>query len=343
MGASRRSRGGGGDPRAELAPQLAAYTGLGRTARWVPFLMVAGAAEVRSEVVNTDRFGFRWSVRPDGGIASVESPPEEPCGVLVGSSTAFGVGATRDATSLPSLLAHATGRPWLNLAGRAYGSTQELLAFLLHADRLPEVREIVILSGLNDLWLQFASNRFDEQLGAFFEGDRYAATMARGDRRWRGLLAGLARRRRRPGALLERRLEEREERREHTLALVRRNLAHWLALAAQRSARVVYALQPTLPWVGKPPTPEERELLAGRRARDPRREMIFDRVLATSTHAWYAEGLRQICADLGLPFVDVNAGLGVAGGADPWLFVDRVHMTDAGYAACADCLAVALR
>ena len=293
--------------RRALAPQLRAYARLGDGMRWLPYLMFSQTAGFRSEVVNTDCHGFRWSILPDGSVASVEDPPGESCGVVVGGSTAFGVGATSDAGSVASRLAACTGRPFLNLAARGHCSTQELLAFMLYSDALPRVSHIVVMSGVNDLYMQYAANHFDVQLGAFFYSDLYFDAMAQAGRSVPERLRGALRRRgrRRPRRAFETLLDEREGRRDRVIAVMRRNLSQLAALAASRSARLVYALQPTFPWLRKQPRAEEQALFDAREAQDPRRELMIDRVLSPANGERCAAELRKTCDELGIAFVEL--------------------------------------
>jgi lysophospholipase L1-like esterase len=46
-----------------------------------------------------------------------------------------------------------------------------------------------------------------------------------------------------------------------------------------------------------------------------------------------------MCAEFGLGFVDLNAALQRQVGDEEWIFVDRAHLTDRGYSACAASLA----
>lgn len=325
-----------------LAPQLQAYAKLGRTMRWRPYLMLCQGGNVRSDVVNTDCHGFRWTVLPGGEIACPETPPEGPCGLLVGGSTAFGVGATGDGHTVASALSRSTDRPWLNLGVRAHGSTQELLTFLMHADLLPPVSHIVLLSGVNDLYLQYGANRFDDQLGAFLYSDRYfdAMEMARKDsplgRLGLALRQQFQRDARQPFESL---LGEREERWTRTLALLHRNLSHWQVMAASRSAQVVFALQPTFQWTGKPASPEEQALFDAREVQDPRHELMIEAALSTKNHEAYSGAVARMCDELGFGFVDLNLGLRQEVDEDEWIFIDRAHLNDRGYAACAAHLA----
>lgn len=327
---------------ASLAPQLEAYQKLGRGMRWLPFLMFSQGGGVRSEVVNTDRYGFRWSTTREGGIASVETPAKGPCGLTVGGSTTFGIGASNDAGTVASALAAATGRTWLNLGARGHCSTQELLGFMMHADLLPPVAHVVLLSGVNDIYMQYAANRFDEQLGAFLYSDQFfhaleSARQGSALQRLRGLFS--ADREGEDSRPFDELIAQREGRRDRTLAVLRRNLSHWAALAAVRSARVVFALQPTLPWMGKKPNREEQVLFSTREAQDSRHERLVTHTLSSENHEWFSSAVEPMCAELGVGFLDLNTALRRRVGDDEWIFVDRAHLTDRGYAACAASLA----
>ena len=65
---------------------------------------------------------------------------------------------------------------------------------------------------------------------------------------------------------------------------------------------------------------------------------MIDRVLSPANGERCAAELRKTCDELGIAFVDLNHGLRPLANEDEWLFVDRAHLTDRGYAACADCL-----
>jgi lysophospholipase L1-like esterase len=96
---------------------------------------------------------------------------------------------------------------------------------------------------------------------------------------------------------------------------------------------VCFALQPLATWIDKSLTREEREIFA-----------ILDRmptgdwrVLAeflSAHHQTYVTDVRQICERLGVQFLDLNAATEFA--QEEWLFVDRVHLTDRGYALAAE-------
>ena len=132
---------------------------------------------VRSSTVNTDELGFRitnfngfdYSIGGDELYSNDVS-------FIVGSSTAFGVGATSDRMTLSSLLSQKSGRLFLNLGGRAFGSTQELILFNQVAHKYPRINDVIIFSGLNELYL----SRFRQSggyFGSFYFAEQFKDSM----------------------------------------------------------------------------------------------------------------------------------------------------------------------
>lgn len=142
--------------RIKLTPQMAEYEQKftdGGEVRWLPYLMYFHPTDHRSEVVNTDTSGFRYSELLGIQYSVANSRHAKSVRVLAGSSTVFGIGASSDAWTLPSRLAEndPDSKPWINFGGRSFNSTQELTLFTLYRHLLPKVDEIVLFSGFNNL------------------------------------------------------------------------------------------------------------------------------------------------------------------------------------------------
>jgi hypothetical protein len=117
------------------------YDELGMRQEWVPHLMYFHPRNVALKSVTTDEFGFR---------NTTGAKPGAPTALLVGGSSVFGIGATSDAMTIPSLLNTATKYSWLNFGGRAFNSTQE--AILVHLSNTKKIEgPIVVMSGANNL------------------------------------------------------------------------------------------------------------------------------------------------------------------------------------------------
>ncbi|MGP3999331.1 SGNH/GDSL hydrolase family protein [Streptomyces sp. 8N706] len=328
--------------RAELTPQMIQYSEKfddRGDIRWMPYLMYFHPAGHRSDVVNTDRLGFRISHGADDHASAGGRLPQGPVRLLVGSSTAFGIGATNDAATLPSRLwsRHAPSLPWLNFAGRSHNSTQELLLFLLYRHLLPQVEEIVIFSGFNDLGLARLPASQQGDHGAFFNCGQFFAQMDEDRERQRkekSRFGGLGRRRPEPSAAVSvpedsvpRSLDEQIA---HAVDLTTRHLDSWRPLAEASGARLSYVLQPLATWVREEHAPQEELLFRELDAISNFGEVYGD-IATMESGRRYSDGLRRGCEKLGVPFHDMNPVLADAVGRQDWLFVDRIHFTDPGH------------
>ncbi|MEV7286360.1 SGNH/GDSL hydrolase family protein [Streptomyces sp. NPDC093252] len=326
------------DSPAALAPQLAQYEKFAMSGvHWQPYVMYFNQPDYRSPVLTTDSRGFRLS----HGLRDVphslgDHLPEGPVSLLMGGSSAFGFGAGSDRTTLASLLGRETGTPWLNLAAPAFNSTQEVLLFLLHRHQLPQIRDVVIFSGLNNLVLS-ALPGADRGFGQFFfSGEFYGELSGAAVRR--GAVAGIARPRSGLRRLLSRsgppaQPEPPLDQRVATAAgALRRDLDRLLELLAPTGARVRFALQPTLPWSRKKPSAEESVLLREDGSLWSTMWAGFRTALTEEAHERYAEETARVCRERGVDFLDLSAALASHPDRDGWLFVDPVHLNDRGNA-----------
>lgn len=333
-------------PIVSLTPQMLHYSDRlyedGKL-HWLPYVMFFQPANHRSTVVNTDRLGFRVS-RSDGGEASVGGPQlAGPVNVVVGGSTAFGVGATTDAATIPSRLwsTHAPEHAWVNFGGRGHNSAQELVNFLLHRHLLPDVRNIVLFSGFNNLGLARLPARLRGEHGAFYNCDEFNEIMYelhRPPRAW-GLSRLLQRDRSGPAADYKPPpLPPADEQVGIAADLTLRHLASWRLLADALGASLSFALQPLATWVRDRPAPPER-LLFNELDELFSFSALYGDIIPPEVGRDYAAALRAGCDKMGVRFVELNRLLADAVAPDDWIFVDRAHLTDQGYDVVAALLA----
>jgi lysophospholipase L1-like esterase len=300
--------------------------------RWLPYLMYFHPANHRSDVVNTDRIGFRLSHGHGATASAGGEMPSGPVRLLAGSSTAFGIGATSDASTLPSRLwHHAPSIPWLNFAGRSHNSTQELLLFVLYRHLLPRTEHVVLFSGFNDLGLSRLPASLQGDHGAFFNCRQYFEHMQTMHSRQRRLPRRLSPPSRQKEADPAReRVPDLDEQIAHAVDLTTRHLHSWLLLTEGTGARLTYVLQPLATWIRTQPAPQETRLFAeldelsnfGR---------AYGDISSMESGRRYAEALQQSCEKVGVSFLDMNSLLAAAVEPDEWLFVDRIHFNDHGY------------
>ncbi|MEV0177627.1 hypothetical protein AB0I00_41870 [Streptomyces sp. NPDC050803] len=273
-----------------------------------------------SRVYSIDQEGFRLSTSPQGPVDST-SWLAGGGGLVVGASTAFGVGASSDAATLPSRLAEVTGVPQLNLGVPGGNSMQQLHALMpfLHA-----ASTVVVFSGWTSLLAQLRTKKPNGVFGAtFFErifrvveteplfniaelitGTRTAEQVAPPAPRTEGApveaesLAGME-------AALRHQLRD--------LAL--------LARAVPDSAQLVFCLQPLA-------DPLTRDLVAEEQESFDYQLPVFGPFREFVAKHWesYSRQFAAGCAEIGVRFVDVSADR-----FEGWSFYDATHLTDHGY------------
>jgi len=315
-----------------IVPQMRDYDELGMRQEWVPHLMYFHPRNVALKSVTTDEFGFR---------NTTGAKPGAPTALLVGGSSVFGIGATGDAMTIPSLLNTATKYNWLNFGGRAFNSTQE--AILVHLSNTKKIEgPIVVMSGVNNLTRSLMSGSFSKMFGAFFHQGLFESQMrsaAVGNRALaRQLIAGL---RERFGFGKKQHSQDalnpshsKTASYDAMLTVFERDCEYFQMLAQHNSTSASFVMQPFAPWIQKSLTTQETELF---KLLDQEAEG-FSRVLSelAERKQQYTQDLQAICARTGMKFVDLNTASELQ--KPEWLFVDRVHLTDAGYSVVAKLL-----
>ena len=321
-----------------LTPQLADYTKFDGRGDGVyqPYLMYFHQTDFRSPSINTDRAGFRFSHGPGGVTASAAGPmPAGPVRVLSGSSTVLGIGATSDAATLTSRLwtEHAPSAPWLNFGGRCYNSTQELLLFTLYRHLLPEIDEVVVFSGLNDLTVGRLPEWQQGDHGAFFFCGEYFEMMEELRARHRKAAKGGGRRpaRRQTIATHDDVRRDIPAVIESAAELTLRHLDSWRLLAGPH-ARLTYVLQPMSLWMRDVHSREEKLLFdeIDQISKLGTWEALYGDISTPEVSRAFGEKVEAGCEKRGIRFFDLNPVVADAITSDDWIFVDRAHYTDKG-------------
>jgi hypothetical protein len=305
--------------------------------RYLPYLMYFHRADFVSPSVNTDRSGFRISAGPDGAKASAGGRiPPGPVRILAGGSTALGVGASSDSTTLASLLwsRYATAVPWLNFGSYCFNPTQEALLFTLYRHVLGDVDEIVLVSGINSVILARLPAWQQGDHGAFFFCGEYFEKMAELRESSRGRAKLLGRRGgRKAGSAPP------CDVRPDTAAVIGsaaeltlRQLDIWRRMAGP-DTRISYVLQPMTVWMGRTPAPQEKVLFEenDRHSELGPWEEAYGDIATKEFGQSLATALRVGCEKQGVRFFDLNPVVAAATTEQDWMFVDRVHYNDTGH------------
>lgn len=318
--------------RSELTPQMrdyeAKFTDAGEV-RWLPYLMYFHPAGHRSATVNTDASGFRYSEAHGRRFSVADRPEAGPVRLLAGSSTVFGIGASADAWTLSSRMTEHDPRPqpWLNVGGRSFNSTQELTLFTLYRHLVPEVSEIVLLSGFNNLGLARLPASVRGEHGAFFNCNQFFEAMGSRSQQNQGR-SRLRRSRQQPAAPEP--VPGMAEQIAYAADLTLRHLDGWRALARDLGAKLTFVLQPLSGWVREVGSPQEERLFAELDELGSFSEVYGD-ILRQQVCRDYADAIEAGTRKLDIGFLNLGPRLAEAIADDQWLFVDRIHFTDSGH------------
>lgn len=313
-----------------VAPQMLTYRKEFHTdndVNWLPYLMFFHPKSCCSTVVNTDELGFRFSQLGSRRYSVANGSRLSAGRLIAGNSVAFGIGASSDSATIASrLMAHdKRDEPWLNFAGRAFNSAQELILLMLYRHALPKIEEIVLFSGANNLLLSRLSEHHIQEHGAFYNSGLFFDRL--GGRGGNGRLGFLGRSRKSYPPDNDLSMDQRI-----ALAadLTLRHLVGWKAVANDMGAKLTYILQPMSGWV-RDKGCEVEEALFVELSRLSRFTTISREVLRQEVCSMYASLIEAGTREQGISFVNMSALLRAEVSDEQWLFVDHTHLTDQGY------------
>jgi hypothetical protein len=315
----------------ELAPQMQLYHRINSAHVWQPFIMRAALPNMRRERLHTDAWGLRRSIGRDNSELTVESvAADEPVDLFLGGSFCFGVGASSDAGTLPSVVARAIGRTALNMGGYYQTLPQHFIQFMFFFSRFRRIRNVV-LAGFNEIYNFHACDAVFRPYGTFLFNDAFLkATNAPFTAAKKATIYGPQDRAFVP---LTRRDENAEQERAALNDSIRNVLTTWQRLVESMGARLIVMVQPTPGLQMRDLSPEEVELLAHY---DAAWHIVPDVAAAVADHkTWHRRDMEAMAKEIGFTYVDINDRFGAAL-AGKWLFVDRAHMTDLGYRSVAE-------
>tara|TARA_Y100000590_G_C15740581_1_gene1020145 strand:+ start:2586 stop:3632 length:1047 start_codon:yes stop_codon:yes gene_type:complete len=154
--------------RYHFCPQMKIYDTMGY--KWVQNLMFMNNPNFRSDVCNTDSFGLRFNSKFEFNLNETifDQKTDKEKSVMIGSSTTFGVGSTSDNKTIPSLLSNNSKYFFYNLGGRAFNGLQEIILFQLFAEKLKNLKKIVLYSGMNDIYMSYNESFISQFPGPFY-------------------------------------------------------------------------------------------------------------------------------------------------------------------------------
>ena len=336
------------EPTYKIVPQMKIYDNIGW--KWLPFVMFSQVPNFRSQVLNTDINGFRYnSIKSIVNKSILNKFNEKDNYIILGNSTAFGVGATSDHFTISSNLTDDKSN-FINLACRAHVGFQELISLFSNFQKLENIKKIIIISGVNDFYLSkileinypdnfYFYSVFSENmnkikinlskkvtkyfLNIFFPNILDDENIHKINKN--NILKFLSSSKFRENFNLEKNLE--------TLTIEQkfeRNFKLYSLLKNYFNCEVQFYMQPVLQW-SKDMSEEEKELI---KLTNSENNNINNKVLKyfnNENYKFLSKTLKDISNKHGIKFFDINTYFRKTLKKDDWCFVDSVHCTDLGY------------
>jgi hypothetical protein len=327
-----------------------------------PFVYWVNEPMFSSSFVNTDINGLRNNYLSDGTLIDLKSLKNrfDCCDVIVGGSTVFGVDASSDKQTISYHLSE-DNVPCINLGNRGATSFQELNLFIVNQVFLPKIRNIYILSGVNNCSLASLDGSiiYDEYGGVFGQDYYMSQTYMSNlsvcyddlsynrfrlynaiERRYRDyrlfrtflrfLLSKAFKSEPIKNALADKR-KGFDKKVEQLDANLDNELKVWRALADKHDANIHYFLQPCMFWNNKLLSKLEIECFNEDLKQFPTMEHYANKEF----HLRYSEAIRGITKHNNIPFYDSNEVFDSIE-KDITVFTDVCHLTDIGNKLVAD-------
>lgn len=324
------------DPTLEFA-QMRAYSSM-PTGIFSPYAMVSNPTNFSSAEINTDKFGFRLSQFKGTTISLNNIEDFERVNVLIGGSTVFGVGSSGDETTISSYLGQLTGEPWLNLGVRAAVSFQEYIHFIQHFKKIKKIGKVVFFSGINDIYRNYLDSHdasYDKRFQR--QNDLYSINSAKRIAYAYGLslITG-----RTVDSFLNgyQRLDEDEDGLSEKIgirnlqSIFDRNFHLYSALSSYNSFSMAYFIQPFFPLTGKVGTAKEMAAIDQTEAMQANTNWLETKARIIDQYPESKSLMFDLAKCHDIPIFDTNSAFG----SNESLFVDNVHLTDAGNKIAAD-------
>lgn len=286
---------------------------------WYPNIMFLSQLNYRSKIVNTDINGLRYNNIKKKKNKSIFVNSYKKNSLLIGSSVVFGIGASSDKNTISSYLSN-KNEIFLNFGCRAYNQFQEIIFFLTKFNRIKNINKIVILSGINDIFLfnnQYISNDFP---GPIYWNNKYVDTMNNLANNENRIFKKIN------FSFLKFKKEKSKKRNLITFdEVLSRNFSIWRLIAKSLNIRITFILQPYLYWCKKFSKEEEKILTYIKLRRD---YYLYKKI--AKYHQKYKSIYSNTCKKNGINFYDSNDYIKSNSTSKDFLFIDSTHLNNAG-------------
>jgi hypothetical protein len=303
-----------------LTPHMKEYSKIG--VNWMPFIMFIQKPNHRSTVVNTDSHGFRFNFFNNkiNNIFEVSSAKK----IVIGNSIAFGVGASSDEKTLSSVLSKKTGQTYLNFGGRAFSGFQDITLFNYFIDKLKDIDEIIIINGVNDLYLVNFSDEQDYLMSLIYNKNKFSYLMNKPrlslKKKFFNILGTNKN---------EFSLSSNLNKNQTIESNIERNMFFWSVIKKSLNVKVKMFLQPLANWCKNNLSVEESKIF-DELDKNHYNSIQLKKFIGEDHHNFLSTIFKTNCEKFDIEYEDLNKSLIKFNSEKNWLFVDRIHLNDNG-------------
>ncbi len=296
--------------RFELSPSRKIYDNLDSV--WMPHLMFLQKNNFRSKICNTDIHGLRFNSFKDIKRKTVFFNNNKKSSVLLGASTVFGIGSSCDEKTISSLLSDKKNH-FINMGARAYSMFQEIILFLSFINNTNKIKNLVVFSGLNDVFLNYNKNINNNFPGPIYYNNTFVKNM--NNIKTQDLLKNYFSNKKNKYSITKVNLEQ----------IIQRNFTIYNLIKKSFNINVIFVLQPYLTWC-KNYSSEEKKIIEYTKNRSDK--YMYDKIASNRKKIY---NLYKKFANLNkIPFFDSNIYIKKNCSKEDFLFVDYVHLNDYG-------------
>ncbi len=312
--------------RYKIVPQMESYDQI--SCVYKPYIMFFNSLNFKSKYVNTDNLGFRLNYYKNNlfELNNFYNKPEVT--IIIGGSMVFGFGATSDKKTISSLLSSKTEEIFLNFGATAFNSKQEILLFLNFLNKFSSIKNVIIISGANDLYLSLIYD--DDIWGNFFFKDKYIK-IHENYRNRNNIIHKIKKSYSKFFTKKEKIKNLRNENIEKLYETYDQNFKLWNNISNSYKFKLYYFLQPLAAWTKKNFSKEEQNLFQILDNSSDYAHLTLKEMSKVENYYKYLDLLESATNSNKINFTDLNREVSKSKNFEKSLFVDRVHMNDSGY------------
>ena len=323
-----------------LVPQMYFYDHF--NVEYSPYTMFFNEKNFKSKYLNTDNNGFRYNYYNNKSLNFDQIKHLDEISIVVGGSTVFGFGSTSDHNTISSYMTKKSDHLFLNFGATAFNSKQELILFINNLNKFKKIRNVFIISGVNDLYLNY--NDFDDENNFFFKKNyKLAQDLYKIRNNYRKKILYFFYKIFNdkftdPSSIKFKNFFKNKNAYKKNFInfdLINSNynkiFGVWSSLAEKYNFNLLYFLQPLAGWLKKKPNDIEKNLFDLLDNSDDYSHNVLNLISLDDNYKNFRSLLEKNASKHNIKFFDLNLDLKLACNEGDNIFVDRVHLTDFGY------------